>query len=86
MNDLDSRQPFRFICADGSRLDMRIVFITEVLVVEVYVLLEMLSAGEATVKYLIRFIRALGEMVRFRLSVTLSVPGHHTPHILTSAS
>ena len=38
-----------------------IVFITKALVVEVYVLLEMLSAGEAAVKHLIRFIRALGD-------------------------
>ena len=55
-------QPFRFISADQLRLD-RIVFITEALCVEVYVLLEMLSAGEAAVKHLIRFIRALVDHV-----------------------
>ena len=40
-------------------MDIRIVFITEALGVEVYVLLQVLSAGEAAVKHLIRFIRAL---------------------------
>ena len=44
-------------------MDIRIVFITEVLGVEVYVLLEMLSAGKAAVKHLIRFIWALGDPV-----------------------
>ena len=63
-----------------------IVLITEALCVEVYVLLEMLTAGEAAVKHLIRFIRALGEIVCVRHSVIHIVPGHHTPHILTSAS
>ena len=81
-----SRQPFRFICADEVSFDP-IVFITEALSVEVYVLLEMLTTGEAAVKHLIRFIRALGELINERrVSVIHSVPGQHTHHILTSAS
>ena len=64
---------------------MRIVFITEALSVEVYVLLEVLSTGEAAVKYLIRFIRALGIPPSVQ-AVIRSVPGVDTSHILTCAS
>ena len=45
----------------------------------------MFSAGEAAVKYLIRFIRALGDPVWVWLSVKSSVPGQHTPHVLSCA-
>ena len=66
------RQPLSFVCTDGLRIEVNIVsnsafiypivvFITELLGVEVHVLLEVFSAGEAAVKYLIRFIRALGD-------------------------
>ena len=75
-----------FVCADEFMLKIRIVFITERFAVVLYVEYEVLSAGEAAVKHLIRFIRALGDFPIFRLSVIPSVPGHHTPHILTSAS
>ena len=47
------RQPFSFVCTDELRLDTMIVFITEPLGVEVQVVLEVFSAGEAAVKYLI---------------------------------
>ena len=45
-------QPLSFVCTDGLRLNT-IVFITELPCVEVYVLLEVLSAGEAAVKHLV---------------------------------
>ena len=47
------RQPFSFVSTDELRLELRIVFITELLCVEVQVVLEVFSAGEAAVKYLI---------------------------------
>lgn len=77
------RQPLSFVCTDSVRLDS-IVFITELLVVEIQVLLKVFSAGEAAVKYLIRFIQALGDIQW--VSVIPSVPGVDAPHILTSAS
>ena len=57
------RQPLSFVFTDELRLDFRIVFITELLGVEVQVLLEVFSACEAAVEYLIRFIRALADLV-----------------------
>ena len=47
------RQPLSFIFADEVRWPESLVFITELLGVEVQVLLEVFSAGEAAVKYLI---------------------------------
>ena len=67
-------------------MDLRIIFITELLSVEVQVVLEVLSACQVAIKYLIRFIWALGDPEPKSLStVLLSVPGVHTPHLLTFA-
>ena len=80
-----SGQPLIFICADPCSVDLWIFFITELLVVEVFVNLEVLTAGEAVVKNLVRFIRAPVDPASSD-SVNVSVPRIHTPHILTSAS
>ena len=79
-------QPLSFVCADEFKYDTRIIIFitTEALCVEVYVLLEMLSTGEAAVKHLVRFIWALGGPGSVQLSVIQSVPGPHTSHVLAS--
>ena len=79
------RQPFSLVCTDEIRLDVTIVFITELQGVEVQMVLEVFSAGEAAVKHLIRFIWALGGRT-FWISIPHSVLGVHTPHILPPAS
>ena len=84
-----SRQPLSYVRTDGFRLEVNISktqnqcpivgIITELLGVEVHVVLEVFSAGEAAVKYLIRFIRAL---IGY-FSVIPSVPGFDAHHVLT---